>query len=88
MRVSNTPAKRIITLTIDGDAAGAGENELAFTSFISWSGLDIGRDRGSPVSHYEAPFSFTGGLSKVTVTMDPDQALDGEAIGQAEMARQ
>ncbi len=88
VRVSNTPAKRIITLTIDGDAAGAGENELAFTSFISWSGLDIGRDRGSPVSHYESPFSFTGRLSKVTVTMDPDQALDGEAIGQAEMARQ
>ncbi|MFO1014296.1 MAG: arylsulfatase [Caulobacteraceae bacterium] len=88
VRVDNTPAKRVITLTIDGVAVGSGENALAFTSFISWSGLDIGRDRGSPVSLYEAPFSFTGNLTKVTVTMDPDQELDGEAIGQAEMARQ
>ena len=50
----------------------------ASSSFISWSGLDIGRDRGSPVSHYEAPFAFTGKLRKVTVTMDDDQALDAK----------
>ena len=34
------------------------------------------------------PFTFTGLLRKVTVTMDEDQALDGEAVGAAEMARQ
>ena len=52
------------------------------------SGLDIGRDRGSPVSDYAAPFAFTGTLRRVTVTMDGDQSLDGDGIGRAEMARQ
>ncbi|HEY1752090.1 MAG TPA: arylsulfatase [Caulobacteraceae bacterium] len=80
--------RRLITLTIDGKAAGAGETRLGFHNFISWSGLDIGRDRGSAVADYEAPFAFTGRLEKVTVTMDAEQALDGEAIGAAEMARQ
>jgi hypothetical protein len=55
--------------------AGRIESRLGFFNFISWTGLDIGRDRGSPVSHYEAPFEFTGGLIKVTVTMDDDQML-------------
>ncbi|MFI4933362.1 MAG: arylsulfatase [Caulobacterales bacterium] len=86
--VRHEPGRRLITLLIDGEAAGPGETELGFHNFISWSGLDIGRDRGSPVADYEAPFSFTGRLTKVTVTMDAQQPLDGEAIGQAEMARQ
>ena len=43
------------------------QTQLGFNIFISWSGLDIGRDRGSPVSHYEAPFEFTGQLLRVTV---------------------
>ena len=37
---------------------------------------------------YAAPFAYTGALRKVTVTMDEDQVLDGEAVGEAEMARQ
>ncbi|MBX9588956.1 MAG: hypothetical protein K2X43_06610 [Hyphomonadaceae bacterium] len=52
------------------------------------TGLDIGRDRGSPVSHYAAPFAFTGKLGKVTVTIGDGQSLDGEAAGRAEMGRQ
>jgi arylsulfatase len=80
--------KRLLRLLIDGDEDGAAETELGFNSFISWSGLDIGCDRGSPVADYPAPFAFTGTLKKVTVTMDQDQALDGEAVGRAEMARQ
>jgi arylsulfatase len=80
--------QREITLLIDGKAAGAGSTDLGFHNFISWSGLDIGRDRGSPVADYAAPFEFTGKLEKVVVTMDPEQTLDGEAIGEAEMARQ
>ncbi len=86
--VASEHTRRRITLLIDGEAAGAGETELGFHNFISWSGLDIGRDRGSPVGDYEAPFAFTGLLKKVTVTMDPEQTLDGEAVGAAEMARQ
>ena len=76
------------TLLIDGESAGSLKTELAFRSFISWSGLDIGRDRGSPVSRYEAPFEFTGKLLRVTVRMRDDQKLDGEGVGNAQMARQ
>jgi len=63
------------TLLIDGVPAGSAKSRLGFFNFISWTGLDIGRDRGSPVSHYEAPFAFTGRLTKVIVTMDEDQKI-------------
>ena len=76
------------TLLIDGEEAGSVETPLGFVTLISWSGLDIGFDRGSPVGDYAAPFAFTGELRKVVVTMDEDQALDGEAVGNTEMARQ
>ena len=76
------------TLLIDGEPAGTLQTPLGFHTLISWSGLDIGRDRGSPVSHYEAPFEFEGRLLRVTVTMHNDQKLDGDAVGNAQMARQ
>jgi arylsulfatase A-like enzyme len=76
------------TLLIDGEPAGALQTRLGFHNLISWSGLDIGRDRGSPVSHYDAPFEFTGRLLRVTVTMHDDQTLDGDDVGDTEMARQ
>jgi arylsulfatase len=76
------------TLLIDGLPAGSIRSQLGFANFISWTGLDIGRDRGSPVSHYEAPFAFTGKLVKVTVAMDADQNLDGDGVGRAQMARE
>jgi arylsulfatase len=40
------------------------------------------------VSHCDAPFEFEGRLSRVTVTMHDDQKHDGEAVGNAQMARQ
>jgi arylsulfatase len=76
------------TLLIDGEPAGSAQTKLGFHTLISWSGLDIGRDRGSPVSHYAAPFQFTGKLLRVTVAMHDDQTLDGEGVGNAQMARQ
>lgn len=79
---------RTFTLTIDGAPAGEGLATTGFLTLISWSGLDIGLDRGSPVADYAAPFAFTGDLRKVTVVMDADQTLDGDAVGEAEMARQ
>ncbi|WP_119419852.1 arylsulfatase [Desertibaculum subflavum] len=87
-RMRNVKGRRIGTLLIDGVAAGTVESEIGFNMLISWSGLDIGLDRGSPVADYPAPFAFTGRLRKVTVTMDDDQSLDGEGVGKAEMARQ
>ena len=82
------PGGRRVVLMIDGTPAGELTTPLGFYNFISWSGLDIGLDRGSPVADYAAPFSFTGLLKKVTVTMDDDQDLDGQGVGDAEMARQ
>ncbi|HTB04077.1 MAG TPA: arylsulfatase [Bradyrhizobium sp.] len=76
------------TLLIDGEPAGSLQTQLGFHTLISWSGLDIGRDRSSPVSHYKAPFEFTGRLLRVTVAMHGDQKLDGDGVGKAEMARQ
>jgi len=75
------------TLLIDGEPAGSLQTQLGFHTLISWSGLDIGRDRSSPVSHYEAPFDHRA-LLRVTVDMHDDQKLDGEGVGNAEMARQ
>jgi arylsulfatase A-like enzyme len=86
--VRKTEAGRRFTLSIDGAPAGSLETPLGFATLISWSGLDIGRDRGSPVGPYAAPFAYAATLRRVTVTMGEDQALDGAAIGEAEMARQ
>lgn len=77
-----------LTLLIDGLPVGRTESRLGFYNFVAWAGLDIGCDRGSPVSEYQAPFVFTGALVKVVVVMDGDQALDGEGLGQAAMARE
>ena len=38
----------IATLLIDGEPAGRIETTVGFVAFISWSGLDIGRDRDEP----------------------------------------
>jgi arylsulfatase A-like enzyme len=76
------------TLFIDREPAGEMTTRDMFRVLISWSGLDIGRDRGSTVSHYASPFAFTGKLSKVTITIGDDQALDSEGAGRAEMGRQ
>ena len=88
VQVRPGPEGRVYTLTIDSEAAGSTSARFGFLMLISWSGLDIGRDRGSPVGDYVAPFAFTGALRKVTVTMHADQDLDGEGVGRAEMARQ
>jgi arylsulfatase len=88
LRMRRDKGHNIATLLIDGEAAGGLTTQLGFVSFISWSGLDIGRDRGSPVSHYEAPFAFTGKLRKVTFTLDDDQALDAKAAAEAALARE
>jgi arylsulfatase A-like enzyme len=87
-RATGEALNRTFTLTIDGEPAGEVLANTGFVTLISWSGLDIGLDRGSPVADYPAPFSFTGTLRKVTVVMDADQTLDGDAVGEAEMARQ
>ena len=76
------------TLSIDGVDVGSMETEHLFFTLISFSGLDIGLDRGSPVGHYRAPFEFTGTLRRVVVDMDHDQAVDHDAAADAQLARE
>ncbi|MBS0316323.1 MAG: arylsulfatase, partial [Proteobacteria bacterium] len=82
------PSSRQASLWIDDACVAEGPCPLGFATLISWSGLDIARDRGSPVSHYAEPFAFTGTLQCVTVELEPQQPLDGSGIARAEMARQ
>jgi hypothetical protein len=88
VRMRRNKGINVATLLIDGEPVGGFESQLGFISFISWSGLDIGRDRSSPVSHYDAPFAFTGRLRKVTVLLDDDQALDSASAASAALARE
>jgi len=74
-------------LRCDGAPIGSGTIRFGFVNFISWSGLDIGHDRSSPVSRYEAPFTFTGELAKVVVTIEDEQG-DAEGAAQALLARE
>ena len=82
------PSSRTGTLLVDGVPAGSAVFKAGFNSMISWSGLDIGRDRGSPVSHYAAPFEFKGRLFSVRVSLQAQQGLSEETVAQAELARQ
>ena len=82
------------TLLIDDEPVGEMETDRIFWLLISWSGLDIGLDRGTTVGDYDGtgrhvgPFPFSGQLIKVTVELDPDQEVDAEAAGAAEAARE
>jgi hypothetical protein len=38
------------------------------------------------MSHFDAPCEFTGKLLRVTVTMHDHQDLDGDSVGDAQMA--
>ena len=82
------PGLSEFVLVIDGESAGRVETPRGFALLISFSGLDIGRDRGSPVGDYEAPFEFTGLLRHVTVTMDDIQDLDEEGVVRAQTEHQ
>ncbi len=81
------------TLLVDGVDVGRMDTDQIFWLMISWSGLDIGLDRGTTVSDYDGtgrhvgPFAFTGTLVDVTVDLDDDQHVDHDAAGDTELAR-
>ena len=81
------------TLLINGEPAGSFETDRIFRLMISWSGLDIGFDRGTTVSDYDGtgrfmgPFTFTGDLVKVVVDLDDDQQVNQAAAAENEVAR-
>ena len=82
------------TLLIDGKPAGEMQTDRIFALMVSWSGLDVGHDRGTTVSDYDGtgrhmgPFSFTGHLEKVLVELDEDQSLDSEGAAWVAIARE
>ena len=84
------PSSRRTALLVDDVEVAVTEVAMrSFNTMVSFSGLDVGLDRGSPVSHYEAPFRFTGGrLYEVEVELAPLQRLDPGQIATVTMARQ
>lgn len=63
-----------LVLSVDGKpVAEKMDIEMAGQySAVTGYGLLFGRNTGTPVSHqYEPPFSFSGGLEKVTITVGP-----------------
>ena len=76
------------TLSVDGEVCGSAETDRIFVVTISWSGLDVGRDRGSPVGGYAATNAFTGRIRRVVFDLDDDQFLDHAQVAEAESARE
>jgi arylsulfatase len=75
-------------LLVDDVEVGRLRSDSGFNTLISWSGLDIGMSRASPVGDYPPPFRFTGQLQRIEMRLDPRGGLSGDGIGHAEMARQ
>jgi len=81
-------------LLVDGAEVGRMETDQIFWLMISWSGLDIGLDRGTTVGDYDrsgrhlGPFAFTGSLVDVIVELDNDQEVDHDAAGDTELGRE
>ncbi|MGB7301525.1 MAG: arylsulfatase [Burkholderiaceae bacterium] len=81
-------------LLINGEPAGEMRTNRIFWLMISWSGLDIGFDRGTTVSDYDGsgrfigPYRFTGELSRVHVHLVNDQNVDFEAAASVTMSRE
>jgi arylsulfatase len=63
-----------VVLSVDGKPV-AEKKDIKMAgqySSVTGYGLLFGRNTGTPVSHqYEPPFSFTGGLEKVAITIGP-----------------
>ncbi|MCC7367851.1 MAG: sulfatase-like hydrolase/transferase [Chloroflexi bacterium] len=75
------------TLSIDGVEAGSVECPRTWAINPARSSLYCGRDIGAPVSDaYRSPFTFTGTIHTVTVTLEDDQARDAAAERRAAIA--
>lgn len=82
------------TLQVDGAEVGRMQTDQIFWLMISWSGLDIGLDRGTTVADYDGtgrhlgPYVFTGELLDVVVDLADDQEVDHHVAGEADLARE
>jgi arylsulfatase len=60
-------------LKVDGTAVATQKMEHTLPFIMQWDeSLDIGSDTGTPVNDadYQVPFTFTGKLNKITLTID------------------
>ena len=79
MTFDRTPSGADVRL--DAGAGQAGQIEVPWVlRFIGMSGMDVGRDAGSPISDaYEPPFAFDGGFTnlefEVTEELPPQEVL-------------
>lgn len=82
------------TLLMDGVPVGEFETGRIFALMVSWSGLDVGLDRGTTVTDYEeegrfvGPFPFSGTLTKVVVELEDDQEVDQDKAASVALARE
>jgi len=60
-------------LKVDGNAVATEKMEHTLPFILQWDeSLDIGSDTGTPVNDvdYQTPFTFTGKINKITLTID------------------
>ncbi len=61
------------TLSVDGKVVATQKMEHTIPIILAWDeNLDVGSDTGTPVDDqdYQVPFSFTGKIDKITLTID------------------
>ena len=81
------------TLRIDDEPCGTLETEQIFWLMVSWSGLDVGFDRGTTVSDYDGsgrflgPNAYTGTIHQVRIDLADDQDVDQAAASENEVTR-
>ena len=82
------------TLLVDDEPVGQMETHNIFALMVSWSGLDVGYDRGTTVCDYDGsgrhigPFAFTGNLIKVVVDLMDDQELDSDGVANVALSKE
>jgi len=72
-------------LSIDGKQVASGRIEhTQCCVFSADEGADVGADEGTPVAEtYQPPFKFTGGISRVTIQLEPSPAAALEEMEKA-----
>lgn len=65
---------------------GGGSIEHLARARVSYAGLDVGRDRGMPVGDYDAPFPFTGSLSRIVIRAGLAEDVDAAGSLSVELA--
>ena len=76
-------------LKVDGDTVATEKMDHTLPFILQWDeSLDIGSDTGTPVNDkdYQTPFTFTGKLNKITLTIDRPK-LSPEDIKKLEQAQ-